>query len=102
MTRYIATSALALSIGAGAGWAQDVTLTLWTESATAPEGIFAQGQFNARLRVIALFDGRVVAGILEAMLPLHLKANPPDFFRSANQSRKKQNATEDYPVNEPT
>jgi multiple sugar transport system substrate-binding protein len=42
MTRYIATSALALSIGAGAGWAQDVTLTLWTESATAPEGVFAQ------------------------------------------------------------
>lgn len=42
MTRTFATSALALSIGAGAAWAQDVTLTLWTESATAPEGIFAQ------------------------------------------------------------
>src|SRR6056297_2213565 len=42
MSRIIATSALALTIGASAAMAQDVTLTLWTESATAPEGIFAQ------------------------------------------------------------
>ena len=42
MSRIITTSALALTIGASAAMAQDVTLTLWTESATAPEGIFAQ------------------------------------------------------------
>ncbi len=35
-------SAIAIAIGAGGAWAQDVTLTLWTESASAPEGVFAQ------------------------------------------------------------
>ncbi|MEM8789260.1 MAG: sugar ABC transporter substrate-binding protein [Pseudomonadota bacterium] len=42
MTRIFTASALALTIGASAAMAQDVTLTLWTESATAPEGVFAQ------------------------------------------------------------
>lgn len=42
MKRLIGTSALALLLGAPAAWAQDVTLTLWTESATAPEGVFAR------------------------------------------------------------
>ncbi len=35
-------SAVAIALGASAVWAQDVTLELWTESATAPEGVFAQ------------------------------------------------------------
>ncbi len=42
MIRIYAASALAIAIGASAAMAQDVTLTLWTESATAPEGVFAQ------------------------------------------------------------
>ena len=43
MSRIITTSALALTIGASAAMAQDVTLTLWTESATAPRGHFRAG-----------------------------------------------------------
>jgi multiple sugar transport system substrate-binding protein len=46
MTRIFATSALALALGAGGALAEDVTLTLWTESATAPEAVFAQ-EFSA-------------------------------------------------------
>lgn len=42
MTRMFTSSVLALTVSAGAAMAQDVTLTLWTESATAPEGVFAQ------------------------------------------------------------
>lgn len=42
MKRLIGTSALALLLGTAGAWAQDVTLTLWTESATAPEGVFAR------------------------------------------------------------
>jgi multiple sugar transport system substrate-binding protein len=53
MIRTLATSALALSISAGAAFAQDVTLTLWTESATAPEGVFAQ-EFSAMDNGIAI------------------------------------------------
>lgn len=33
MTRLFATSAVALALSAGSAMAQDVTLTLWTESA---------------------------------------------------------------------
>lgn len=40
--KYLTVSAIALTLGGTAAWAQDVTLTLWTESATAPEGVFAQ------------------------------------------------------------
>jgi multiple sugar transport system substrate-binding protein len=46
MTRILTTSALAFAVSAGGALAQDVTLTLWTESATAPEGVFAQ-EFSA-------------------------------------------------------
>ncbi|MEM8823784.1 MAG: sugar ABC transporter substrate-binding protein [Pseudomonadota bacterium] len=42
MTRLFATTALTLAVSVGGSWAQDITLTLWTESATAPEGVFAQ------------------------------------------------------------
>ncbi|RMA42324.1 ABC transporter substrate-binding protein [Rhodophyticola porphyridii] len=46
MTRLVYASVLALMTGAGGAAAQDVTLTLWTESATAPESVFAQ-EFSA-------------------------------------------------------
>lgn len=46
MKRLSLVSALALMASAGAASAQDVTLTLWTESANAPEWVFAQ-EFSA-------------------------------------------------------
>ncbi len=42
MHRLITTSALGLALSAPAALAQTADLTLWTESATAPEGVFAQ------------------------------------------------------------
>ena len=45
MNKLIGASALALALTAGSAQAQ-VTLTMWTESATAPESVFAQ-EFSA-------------------------------------------------------
>ncbi|MCC5967287.1 MAG: sugar ABC transporter substrate-binding protein, partial [Natronohydrobacter sp.] len=45
MTRLLTTSAIAFGLAAGAVHAQ-VTLTMWTESASAPESVFAQ-EFSA-------------------------------------------------------